>query len=137
MLKKVGVDVKIDAMANQASLTKYQQNEHHIGRLGEINSDPSVLAFPVHSRNISGGTQGNRSRYSNPQVDKLLDDAELETDRDKRLAMYQQVQQIVSEDAIIMGGYQQVLINAMSSKVSNVTYDALGSPFLHAARLEG
>ncbi len=137
MLRKVGVDVKIDAMANQASLTKYQQNEHHIGRLGEINSDPSVLAFPVHSRNISGGTQGNRSRYSNPQVDKLLDDAELETDWNKRLAMYQQVQQIVSEDAIIMGGYQQVLINAMSAKVSNVTYDALGSPFLHAALLEG
>jgi peptide/nickel transport system substrate-binding protein len=136
MLKKVGIDMQIDAMANQASLTKYQQNEHNIGRLGEINSDPSVLAFPVHSRNISGGTQGNRSRYSNPQVDKLLDDAEIETDRNKRLAMYQQVQQIVSDDAIILGGYEQVLINAVSAKLKDLTYDMLGSPYLHAARLE-
>jgi peptide/nickel transport system substrate-binding protein len=137
MLRKIGIDMKIDAMANQASLTKYQQNEHHIGRLGEINSDPSVLAFPVHSRNISGGTQGNRSRYSNPKVDKLLDDAEIESDRNKRLSMYQEVQQIVSDDAIIMGGYEQVLINVLSAKVKDVTYDAIGSPFLHAARLEG
>jgi peptide/nickel transport system substrate-binding protein len=135
MLSKVGIDMKIDAMANQASLTKYQQNEHNIGRLGEINSDPSVMAFPLHSRNISGGTQGNRSRYSNPQVDKLLDDAEIEMDWTKRLSMYEQVQNIASDDAIIIGGFEQVLINTVSAKVTDMTYDVLGSPYLHTTQL--
>ena len=47
MLKDVGIELKVDAMTNAASLTQYQAGEYHIGRLGEINADPSVMSFPL------------------------------------------------------------------------------------------
>ena len=67
MLKQVGIEMKIDAMSNAASLTKYQMNEHHIGRLGEINSDPGVMTYPVHSRNIKGGPRATARGTATPR----------------------------------------------------------------------
>jgi peptide/nickel transport system substrate-binding protein len=136
MLRQVGIEMKIDAMSNAASLTKYQLNEHHIGRLGEINADPSVMAFPVHSRNIRGGTQGNRSRYSNPEVDAQLDAAEKEVDPKKRLQTYENLQKIVTEEAFIVGTFEQTLINIRWRTLEDLSYDNLGRFFLHKAWLK-
>jgi len=136
MLRQVGIEMKIDAMSNAASLTKYQMNEHHVGRLGEINADPSVMAFPVHSRNIRGGTQGNRSKYSNPEVDALLDAAEKEIDSRKRLQMYESLQKTVAEEAFILGTFEQTLINIRARNLEDMSYDNLGRFFLHKAWLK-
>lgn len=135
MLKQVGIEMKIDAMSNAASLTKYQANEHHVGRLGEINADPSVMSFPVHSRNIKGGTQGNRSRYSNPEVDAQLDAAEKEIDPRKRLQMYETLQKTVTEEAFIIGTFEQTLIQVRAKNLEGVSYDNLGRLFFHKAWL--
>jgi peptide/nickel transport system substrate-binding protein len=136
MLRQVGIEMKIDAMSNAASLTKYQMNEHHVGRLGEINADPSVMAFPVHSRNIRGGTQGNRSKYSNPEVDAQLDAAEREVDSRKRLQMYEALQKTVTEEAFILGTFEQTLINVRARSLEDMSYDNLGRFFLHKAWLK-
>jgi peptide/nickel transport system substrate-binding protein len=129
MLAEVGIALTVEALSSQASLEKYQTNQHNIGRLGEITNDPSAMCFPVHSRNITGGTQGNRSRYSNPEVDKLCDEAAQETDWEKRAALYEELQRIVTDDAIIIGAYEQVLINTYWATVTDVRYDAVGRPF--------
>jgi peptide/nickel transport system substrate-binding protein len=129
MLADVGIAMTIEALSSQASLTKYQENQHNIGRLGEVTTDPSAMCFPVHSRNITGGTQGNRSRYSNPKVDELCDQAAQETDWDTRAKLYEELQKIVSDDAIIIGAYEQVLINTYDLDVTNMRYDAVGRPF--------
>ena len=131
MLKDVGIEMKVDAMTNAASLAKYQLGEHHIGRLGEINADPSVMAFPVHSRNIAGGTQGNRSRYSNPEVDAKLDAAEKEIDPKKRLQMYEELQKTVMEEAFILATFEQTLVFARSKSIEDLSYDNLGRHFFH------
>jgi peptide/nickel transport system substrate-binding protein len=136
MLKQVGIEMKIDAMSNAASLTKYQANEHNVGRLGEINADPSVMSFPVHSRNIKGGTQGNRSRYSNPEVDAQLDAAEKETDSRKRLQMYETLQKTVTEEAFILGTFEQTLILVRARNLEGLSYDNLGRFFFHKTWLK-
>jgi peptide/nickel transport system substrate-binding protein len=136
MLKDVGIEMKINAVSNQASLTQYQQGDYNVGRLGEINLDPSIMDSPVLSRNITGGTQGNRSKYANPQVDQILDSARKETDRAKRLAMYVSAQQIVMDDAIIIGQWEQSLINAIATRLTGVAYDPLGRPFFHATQMQ-
>jgi peptide/nickel transport system substrate-binding protein len=135
MLADVGIAMTIEALSSQASLAKYQENQHHIGRLGEITNDPSAMCFPVHSRNITGGTQGNRSRYANPEVDQLCDEAAQETDMARRIELYEQIQQIVADDAIIIGAYEQVLINTYWNTVTNVRYDAVARPFFLVTQL--
>jgi len=136
MLKDVGIDMKISAVSNQASLAQYQQGDYNVGRLGEINLDPSIMDSPILSRNITGGTQGNRSKYANPQVDQILDSARKEPDRAKRLAMYASAQQIVMDDAIIIGQWEQSLINTIATRLTGVVYDPLGRPLFHATQMQ-
>lgn len=135
MLSEVGIAMSIEALSNQAELATYQENRHHIGRLGHITNDPSAMCFPVHSRNISGGTQGNRSRYSNPEVDQICDEAERETDAERRVELYEELQRIVADDAFILGGFEQVLINAYATAVTDMRYDALARPFFLVTQL--
>ncbi|MBU0490459.1 MAG: peptide ABC transporter substrate-binding protein [Chloroflexi bacterium] len=45
------------------------------------------------------GTEGNNSRYSNPTVDDLLKQARTEPDAAKRMALYQQAEAIIVNDA--------------------------------------
>lgn len=136
MLRQVGIEMKIDAMSNAASLTKYQMNEHHVGRLGEINADPSSMTYPVHSRNIRGGTQGNRSRYSNPETDAQLDAAAKEIDPRKRMQMYEALQKAVTEEAFILGTFEQTLIHVRSRNLEGLVYDNLGRFFFHKTWLK-
>lgn len=50
-----------------------------------------------HSRNK--GAAGNRTFYENAQVDRLLDEGKVVTDEGKRLAIYEEVQEIIVEEA--------------------------------------
>lgn len=135
MLAEVGIALTVEALSSQASLTKYQENQHHIGRLGEVTNDPSAMCFPIHSRNITGGTQGNRSRYANPKVDQLCDEAAQETVWERRVELYEELQQIVADDAFIIGGFEQVLINTYANAVTNLRYDAVARPFFLVTQL--
>ncbi|HEU0114249.1 MAG TPA: ABC transporter substrate-binding protein [Thermomicrobiales bacterium] len=135
MLADVGIAMTVEALSSQASLARYQDNDYNVGRLGEITNDPSVMCFPVDSVNITGGTQGNRSRYSNPKVDALCDQAARETDWNKRAALYEQLQKIVADDAIIIGAYEQVLINTRDVTVTDMQYDPVGRPFFLVTQL--
>jgi oligopeptide transport system substrate-binding protein len=45
------------------------------------------------------GAQQNEGHYSNPDVDKLLEEARVERDVSKRLKLYQQIEQMIVNDA--------------------------------------
>jgi oligopeptide transport system substrate-binding protein len=45
------------------------------------------------------GAENNFSEYSNPAVDALLDQAEIEPDYERSLAMYQEAEQMLVDDA--------------------------------------
>ena len=62
---------------------------------GNASLDPSDIMMPA----VHGGGRGNSAGYASSEVDKLLDQAEVETDQVKRRAMYLQVQQMVHDDA--------------------------------------
>jgi tRNA pseudouridine(38-40) synthase len=89
------------------------------------------MCFPIHSENITGGTQGNRSRYSNPKVDELCDEAARETDWERRVQLYEELQKIVADDAFIIGAYEQVLINTYDVTVTNMRYDAVARSYFY------
>jgi peptide/nickel transport system substrate-binding protein len=46
----------------------------------------------------AGGAGFNTVSYSNPEVDRLLDEALIETDREKRIELYTEMQNIIMED---------------------------------------
>ncbi|MDE3078772.1 MAG: ABC transporter substrate-binding protein [Paracoccaceae bacterium] len=61
---------------------------------GNGSLDPQGIFMPTHHTD----GRGNASGYSNPKVDKLLDDAAVEVDRAKRAAMYEEAEAIAAKD---------------------------------------
>ena len=101
MFSRAGINAKVQVWDTGVIVPIWrnaQQRKDHdlfFTSWGNASLDPSDIMMPaVHS-----GGRGNSAGYSNPQVDKLLDAAETETDRAKRAALYVQAQQIIHNDA--------------------------------------
>jgi len=62
---------------------------------GNASLDPSDIMLPT----LRTGGRGNASGFSNAEVDRLLDAAEVEADQERRRDMYRRAQQIVAEQA--------------------------------------
>jgi peptide/nickel transport system substrate-binding protein len=60
-------------------------------------ADPDILRRVFHSKQAPPAGF-NRGRYSNPQVDALLDAAAASEDQGRRLALYAEVQRIVARE---------------------------------------
>jgi peptide/nickel transport system substrate-binding protein len=99
-LQKLGIEAdvrKVDMGANLSTIRsgKYQ-GMFMVGWTGDNGDPDNFVGELFNSKNIP---VGNTARYHNPQVDTLLDQAVKESDPQKRLALYSQIQQAVLEDA--------------------------------------
>ncbi|MBV8183574.1 MAG: hypothetical protein JOY76_02695, partial [Hyphomicrobiales bacterium] len=99
-LGKVGVEAdlrKVDMGANLATIRsgKYQ-GIFMVGWTGD-NGDPDNFVGELF--NSSRIPVTNTPRYKNPEVDKLLDQAARESDPQKRLALYSDIQKKILDDA--------------------------------------
>ncbi|WP_376098724.1 ABC transporter substrate-binding protein [Roseomonas sp. CCTCC AB2023176] len=91
MVREAGFDLRINAMEFASSLQAAERGEfetYYLAWSGRADPDGNIWTF-VHSR----GPQ-NDGRYSNPEVDRLLDAARAETDVEKRRDLYAQMWQI-------------------------------------------
>ncbi len=103
-LHDVGIPVTIDpvednTMRDQVTKGQYDLN---MGRWVGGNQDPIFLRDLFTFLTGKGNYRFNRSRYSNPDVDKLLDEATSTADRDRAKQLYAQAQQIISNDMPMM-----------------------------------
>ena len=92
------------------------------------NQDPIFLRDLFSSTKIPGGSVSccNRSRYSNPQVDKLVEQAINSTDREQAKALYGQVWQIVSEELPLMPLWYPDNIVVANRRVGNIKISPSG-----------
>jgi peptide/nickel transport system substrate-binding protein len=101
-LSKLNINVTITPMewANAVALFADPQTSPQMFPIysGTDYPDPDNFLYQAfHSS--SAGTWTGASHYSNPEVDKLLDDARSTSDWDKRVELYGQAQQIVVDEA--------------------------------------
>lgn len=68
----------------------------------------------------------NRSRYSNPELDKLLEEAVNTFDRQKARELYVRIQEIVSRDVPVFTWWYQSNIVIARKNVGNIHVDASG-----------
>jgi peptide/nickel transport system substrate-binding protein len=68
----------------------------------------------------TGSNKWTGSGYSNPEMDKLLDQAVVETDQQKRSQLYEQVQRLLAEDAPIIPLLQGKLYVVTQKNVEGV-----------------
>jgi len=76
------------------------------------------LLGTFHSENIA--PQGrNRSFYANKVLDKLLDQGFTTRDKTKRKQIYDQVQQIIAEDFIVIPLWHDMEVSIVKTNVKN------------------
>ena len=99
-LATVGVKVELREMDWAAYLNLVDNGETQLHRLGWLADYPdpeNFLTVLFHSRNI--GAKGNLSRYANPKVDSLLDQADQSLEEAERVRLYREAEKIILEDA--------------------------------------
>jgi peptide/nickel transport system substrate-binding protein len=102
-LAEVGLDVKIETYEWNTFLGKVNpglEGKADMAEMSWMTNDPDTLPYLALRTEATPDKGGfNSGYYSNPKVDELLVAARRETDRDKRAALYKEMQTIVKEDA--------------------------------------
>ena len=83
------------------------------------------------------GTENNFTGYANPEFDALLDQANTELDREASLALYQQAEQLLVDDAACLPlwfGQNYILVKPW---VEGYELSALGLPSLSKVSIQG
>ncbi len=99
-IKTVGIDVRIKQLewsAYKEALNRGEPNMFYLSWWADY-PDPENFLFPLfHSSNFGAG--GNRTRYSNPAVDFMIEKAQQALDRNKRDILYKKAEQLIIADA--------------------------------------
>jgi peptide/nickel transport system substrate-binding protein len=99
------------------------------------NEDPDIFEYAFHSAKFPPNG-ANRSFYSNPKVDKLIDQARQETDPNVRKPLYAEIQRILAQDvpSINLWYLDNVLVHNI--RVKNLQLNPAGNyDFLRTAEL--
>ena len=98
-LKQIGIDLTIETVEWGAFLDGTARGDHEMFLLGwgTVTRDPDYGIYELVSTSTMGSA-GNRSFYSNPTVDKLLEEGRTELDPEKRKAIYKEIQEIIRKD---------------------------------------
>ena len=121
-LAEVGVRVRLSPMTFPAYITAVGRNELPFSFTGWTMDypDPSnFLETKFHSKMIAAENANNDTGYSNPEVDRLLDEAHRETDHQKRLATYNRVERILHDDCPWIWHYHQIDVNVRQPYLMN------------------
>ena len=102
-LAKVGLDVKIETYEWNTFLGKVNpglEGKADMAEMAWMTNDPDTLPYLALRTEATPDNGGfNSGYYSNAKVDELLVVARQETDKEKRAALYKEMQTIVQEDA--------------------------------------
>ncbi|MEP6923484.1 MAG: ABC transporter substrate-binding protein [Pyrinomonadaceae bacterium] len=132
-LKEVGIPVEIEPVDFNTLLVQLQQGQYQMTTARWVggNQDPIFLRDLFASSEIPSEKRAsrNRSRYSNPEFDKVIEQAVNEIDREKAKVLYIQAQEIVSRDVPMLPLWYPANMVVSSSKVGNVKVEGSGDWF--------
>lgn len=131
-LRGVGIEAELRGLEQAAALDALKRGEFDLSA-NQINtaSDPDVLYQIGHSTSI--GALWNTARYRNAGLDRMLDEARVTIDEEKRRSIYRQVQVLFARELPYIPFYVQTDPFAMQATLEGVVYDVKSLPLFHAA----
>jgi peptide/nickel transport system substrate-binding protein len=120
-LRKAGIDTSVQILERAAYLAARGAGTPHVvitAVTGPADPDQPLWNL-LHSSSFPPGL--NTARYKG--IDELLESAQVELDRGKRLALYRQIQQKLREDVPVVPLYNDVLFAASRAGVKNFAPD--------------
>jgi oligopeptide transport system substrate-binding protein len=116
----LGIDVKIQQAESATFFGDIDQGRYQMFHLGWIMDYPDpedVLDILFYSK-----SRQNNTRYNNPDVDSKLEQARVETDTEKRLGLYQDVEKTLVQQAVWMPMFFDKTHALVKPYVKNFTF---------------
>ncbi|WP_275556375.1 ABC transporter substrate-binding protein [Mixta sp. Marseille-Q2659] len=125
-LGALGISVKLEKLANATMRDRIGKGDYDIaiGNWSPDFADP-YMYMNYWFQSDKKGLPGNRSFYSNPQVDTLLKQAVATTDQATRTRDYQAAQKIVIDEAAYVYLFQKNYQVAMNKAVQGFVYNPM------------
>ncbi|MEG6616558.1 ABC transporter substrate-binding protein [Peptococcaceae bacterium 1198_IL3148] len=121
----ITVNIKAYPWSEYKAALKQQQGHCFLYGWTSDNGDPDNILYPLlTSPQIDRGL--NVTRYSNPQVDRMLASAQQVTDRKSRQTIYYHTQQIILQEAPWVVLNYGCDFTITTPKVRDITYNAVG-----------
>jgi peptide/nickel transport system substrate-binding protein len=95
-LASLGIDVSIENEEQAAYLADLRAGKWEMAGMLFPATDPDVLFIIAHSNSIDAAW--NTARYSNPEVDSLIEQARTTLDQEQRSELYEQIQMTMLEE---------------------------------------
>jgi peptide/nickel transport system substrate-binding protein len=121
-LRAVGIDCRLVALEIAAQRAAIRGRNYEGVYTWDPQSDPDMLREIAYTNGVY-----NRSFYSNPQVDKWLDDAMGLVSKTARKPLYVNVQRQIMRDAIGVPFSHSFLVHAQRVEVMDVHVDGMGA----------
>jgi peptide/nickel transport system substrate-binding protein len=129
-LKNVGIPVSIETGELNTLFDELRRGNFQIfyGQWVGGNQDPIFFKDLFATSEIPTETRAsrNRSRYSNKELDALLDEAVNSFDRERAKALYAQINEIVTRDVPVVPLWYQANIVIAQKRVGNIKINASG-----------
>lgn len=136
-LDEVGIKVNVEQMEWGAYLDATANGDHEMFILGwtAVTGDPTYGITPLfHTENM--GSAGNRTFYSNSELDALLEEAYVADNEEERYELYGEAQQMIMDDYIHVPFYYQERVAAMRNNISGFVLHPSGSYELYSVEKE-
>jgi peptide/nickel transport system substrate-binding protein len=128
-MKQIGIDAHIVTYDWATYLKKTENGEHTMALLGWTgdNGDPDDFLYVLLDSDNAKAPAQNIAFYKNPDVHKLLIQAEQETDQSKRAQLYMQAEQLINKDAPWVPLVHSTPAMAASAKITGFVPNPAGS----------
>ncbi|MHB1407966.1 MAG: ABC transporter substrate-binding protein [Desulfitobacteriaceae bacterium] len=134
-LKQIGIETKLINLEWAAYIKDLQSGNSQMFRLawGADYPDPDNFLYALYTKAQAG--LNNDTFYSNPDVEKLLDQGRVETDQAKRNAIYQQAEQKIVDDAPAAWLFNTTYMHLFSKNVKDLYIDPLDQKNMSRVKL--
>lgn len=125
-LRLMGIDAEIDSQENATLIERFYSFDFDMVVMGAAGYvDPNDFI----QQNFQSGEANNTSGYDNPEMDALIDQGLSTQDRDERAGIYQEIQQLIIDDAPWINLYTSSTFEGASGRVQGFTHYLSGGFF--------
>ena len=122
-LAAVGIPVQIDAVERNTLLDQMRAGQFQLGTGNWIGGNQD----PIFLKDLFGtGAPFNRGKFSNPEIDKFLNEAVLTADRTKAIGLYTQAQQMITDELPMLPLWYSENMIVARKDVQNIKPDSSG-----------
>jgi peptide/nickel transport system substrate-binding protein len=115
-LKEIGIELEIQQEEWGVYVDRWLKRDFVIysGINGQFSSDPDYSLYP----SLYTGESWNVYEFSHPEVDRLLDAGRTTQDEAARKDIYNQLQQLIAEQAPLLWTYSGMISDAVSTRLN-------------------